>query len=379
MVPLLFIAAVNTLFLGGVLAAYFLVTRRRTRVFSLIEHLASLVKRGMPLAVGLRTLGEDLGGYFGLRLGRVARGVEEGRSLAEALEAEPRALPPLVKNMVALGERNGNLAGFLEELRRSYRRITEQPYQSVYFFLYPVILSVFINLALTGLYTFIHPKFEMIFEQILTREPRLDVPTYAWAWPWVMGANEVVLVASILLALFVFLGGGSVHFAAFPLWRLKRLADHGVLLLPFLRRLIRQRALHAFSLATGLLLRAGASLPAAARAAAEAETNVVLSRRLAGVARKLNEGARLGAACREVGLFRDDFLWFVDAGEAAGDLPGHLLQAAAHYETQARFLSQVASRAVVPGFVVLNGSLVLATCVLTVLPLRRLLESVGPW
>ena len=78
---------------------------------------------------------------------------------------------------------------------------------------------------------------------------------------------------------------------------------------------------------------------------------------------------RLSEALRRERLFADDLLWFVESGEAAGLLPDHLLQAAAHYDAKVRFTVRFASRAVIPIFVVLNGLLVLATSLLIYLPI----------
>src|SRR5688572_1263028 len=151
MAGLILLFVLDAFFLAVVGIVYVGATRRRVRIYVVVEHLAELVRRSLPLATGLRQLAADLGGRLGTRLGRVARRLEDGRSLEEALTAEPKALPPAVRGLVSLGERCGNLASFLEELRRSYRRLTETSSRTVYFLLYPVFLTVFLTLALAGL------------------------------------------------------------------------------------------------------------------------------------------------------------------------------------------------------------------------------------
>ncbi len=353
--------------------AYVFVTRRREKVYLLVEHLASLARRGMPLQTGLRMLGKDLGGYFGTQVDRVARRVEEGVPLGEAFMAAPRTFPPLLRSMVAMGEKGGNLAGFLEEVRRSYRRIVELPYQSVYFFLYPILLSIVINLAMTGMYVGIGPRMAEIF-----RQTGVDTTYMRW-WPILMGANEAVLGLCVAMALLVFTGGTSVHFSI-PLFRfLKRLLDRIVLWTPVLGGLVRDGSIQHFSLSVGLFLRAGASLPEAVLAAAGAERNEVYRRRYERMAAGLAEGARLSTRLLKERVFPDDLLWFVETGEAAGSLPEHLLQAAVHYDTKSRFAAQVAMRAMIPLFVLLNGALVLGLCLLTFYPLTNSLYATMRW
>jgi type II secretory pathway component PulF len=372
-----FIVAVlvaNAVFLAVLQTAYSLVVRRRAKTYLLVEHLASLAARGLPFLSGLRALGQDLGGTFGRRVARLARHLEDGRTLGEALRASPRGFPPLLRGMIAAGEKGGNLPAFLEEIRKSYRRIAELSSQTVYAFLYPVILSIGVNIALTVLYVSVVPKLRELLRQSRI-EPGVD---YAGWWWRLLTANEIVLVLCLGGVLFILLGGTSAHFGFWALRFLKGVADRVALAVPVLGGVLRDAAVHQFALCGGLFLRAGAKLPEAARAAGEAERNGVLRRRWERVADRLDQGARLSEALRAEGGFPKDLAWFVETGEAAGSLADHLLAAAAHYETKSRFAAQVATRAVIPFFVILNGGLVLATFVLAYLPIMKSLKSVLP-
>jgi type II secretory pathway component PulF len=365
------LVAINFLFLAALQVSYLLVTRRRLKIYLLVEHLATLARNGMPIHTGLRVVGRDLGGYLGTRVVRVAQWLEEGRSLGAAFEAAPRTFPTLLRSMLTLGEKSGNLAGFLEEMRRSYRRIADLPYQSLYLFLYPLLLSVGINLALAGLYAGIVPKFETIFRQ-MEADPK---PILMW-WPRLILANEVVLVLCVFMVVFLVLGGSSIHFGTSIFRRLKGLVDRLVLALPVLGGLVRDGAIQQFAMSAGLFLRSGAALPEALQAAAEVERNGVLRRRLEKLARAVGEGSRFSAALRSEGVYGDDVLWFVETGEASGLLSDHLLLAAVHYETKVRVAARIAARAVVPLFVLLNGAIVFGTFLLIFLPMQEIIQSV---
>lgn len=369
---LILLGAADLFFLGGMALVYVFVVRRRAKVYALIEHLASLTRKAYPLATGLRMLAADLGGIFGVRLGRVARRMEEGASLGEALRRVPSAFPPVVRSLVVLGERSGNLAAFLEELRRVYGRFVESPARSVYVFLYPVLLTVFISAVLSGLFVAIVPKFNEIFFQMGIRN------LYAPWWERLLWANQAVLALSVLLLAVVFSGGASFHFGASPFRAFGAVLDRLVLWLPLVGGVVRDASVAQLARCAGLFLRGGVPMPAALRAAAEAEPNRVLAARYRRIADRAEEGVRLSTALRESGAFRPDLAWFVETGEASGELPDHLLQAAVHYDTRTRFAAQVASRAVIPFFVVLNGALVLGVCLLMFLPLRDLMRKVIP-
>jgi general secretion pathway protein F len=364
----------EAVFLALAAVLYVVVTRRRARMTLLVEHLAALAAKGLPLQSGLRTLGQDLGGFLGMRLESVARGIEDGGRLADGLDAHPHVFPPLLRAMVRLGEGTGNLAGALEELRRSYRRAMDTPATSAYFILYPVLLTSLVGGALVMIVTFFAPRMQELVESAMDAPPAYGLGWTALAW-----ATGGVLAACGLVTGAVLFGAGSPCFGLSPLRWMKGLADRLVLATPVLGTLARQGALQQFAAAVGLVARAGGALPEAVAAAAASEPNTVLAERFRRMAKRLEEGERLGALIRADGFFSDDVAWFVETGERTGALGDHLLQAAAHLESKSALGRAVAGRAIVPVFVALNGALVLGAALLVFLPLRDVLRSVVPW
>lgn len=362
----------NVGFLVVIALSYSGVTRRRERICMLVEHLAAIARQGMPLQTGLRVVGEDLGGTLGRRLERVARRLEEGRPLAEAFEELGNAFPPLFRSLMAVGERNGNLPAFLEEMRRSYRRIAEQPWQMSTVLIYPLCMTFFVNLVLLSLVATLSGKFRLIFEQLRLTAVVPD------RWSQLVTASEIILAMSGVVVLFVIWGGMSPHFGAAPFRRLGRLLDALALRTPVQGTLVRDGSAHIFALSLGLLLRAGAGLPEAVRSAVQAEPNSALRRRYAPLAAHVEEGGRLSAIPDRTRYFPEDFWWFVETGEASGALPDACLQAALHYDTRTRFSAQLASRAVVPAFAFVNGALVLGAMLQVFVPILAALRSVTP-
>jgi type II secretory pathway component PulF len=376
MAGLVVLGFVNLAFLGLIQIVYGTTMKRRAKVFTLVEHLAEMAERALPLATGLRMLATDLGGVFGNRVGRVARRMEDGASLADALEAVPGAFPPLVRSLAAQGERCGNLAAFLRELRRLYARMVEAPGRSVYQFFYPVLITICVNAVLLALFIGILPKFYEILRALKTSQNHLD--HYVVWFERVLWANQATLLSSVVIVLLLFLGAGSSRFGSSTFRFLGSLLDPLVLALPVFGRVVRDGALGRWALGSGLFLRAGATLPEALRAAADAEPNRILAGRFRKLAAAAAEGRRLSEAGRALGVLPTDLLWFVEAGEAAGALPDYLVQAAGHYDTKSVFAAEVAGRSVVPLFVLLNGLLVLAVGVLMFLPISQMYKILTP-
>lgn len=366
---LILLAGVNFLFLFVLWIVYLVVGRRRGNLYLLIDHLATLARNGMPIHMGLRMIGRDLGGFFGSRVVRMAQAMEEGRTLGQAFEVAPRTFPPLLRAMLTLGERSGNLAKFLEEMRRSYRRIADMPHQSLYLFIYPLLTSMLVSAILTGLSVGIAPKFQTILMQVGLNASKVD----DW-WPRVLLANELVLAFCVIMTMAFVLGGNTIHFGSSLFFWWKTWLDRLVLVTPIFGVQAKDGAVQQFSLCVGLFLRSGAPLPEALRAAAGVERNGVLRARFERLAAAVEEGSSLSSAARNEKAFESDWIWFLETGEASGLLADQLLLAAVHYETKVRVAARLATRAIGPLFVILNGAIVAATFLVFFIPIIQIQE-----
>ena len=81
------------------------------QLLALNEEIAALVRAGLPLGRGLLEAGRDVRGRLGRIAGVLGRRMNRGEGLAEALEAERRAIPPLYRAVVEAGARAGPAAG----------------------------------------------------------------------------------------------------------------------------------------------------------------------------------------------------------------------------------------------------------------------------
>ena len=373
---LLLYGVVNAGILAALLTSYLLVSRRRARIHFLMDHLAALAQKGLPIQVGMGTLARDLGGNLGLGLGRVNRALEDGRSLGEALD-QTRILPPFLRHLVRLGDRHGNMASFLEEARRSCRRVEEFQDPAAYLLLYPILTTIGIGIALTALSTIIIPRFSEVMTSV--SRGRGWSAAYDHLRLGLQIADQAVLALAFLAAVVVFSGALTFQFTTPLLRRPKAWLDRLWLGIPVLGRISRDAVFHRFSLSLGLLLRAGATLSEAAAAAAAGESNLVMRRRFEEVAAKVAEGSSLSAALRASMALPEEYLWRISVGENSHALPQQLLEASLFYEDRARVGAARVSRALLPAFVLLNGGLVLGTSYLVYGPMRDLMRNILPW
>ncbi len=123
-----------------------------------------------------------------------------------------------------------------------------------------------------------------------------------------------------------------------------------VLRLPIVGGLMRSHALDRYLGTLGLMLRGGTPLGEAAEHAAFAAGHAVLTPQLLSIAGGLREGVPLSQVLGGLGLLDADALGLAAAGEASGELPDMLTQAAGYYrresEAKRRMLLRAAGIAV---------------------------------
>ena len=164
------------------------------------RQLATLVNVGMPLLRGLRLLQEQEG-QPALKhvISEIARTVESGGTMSEALAAHPKVFSPLYVNMVRAGELGGVLEVVLRrqaEFMEKGMRIKGKVKAAMF---YPAAVLLVAAGILTLLLVFVIPRFQMVFEGLL---PGRAMPAFTLA---VLQVSELVKdhilgVGAILLA-----------------------------------------------------------------------------------------------------------------------------------------------------------------------------------
>jgi len=387
------VASVDIVCLAVFGFVYSVVTQRRLKLRFFVDALAAVARRNLPLQTGLRMLGRDAGGFFGLGVERAARLAEEHGSIAAAVVTAPRLFPAAIRNALRMGERSGNLAPFLDELSRDYARVVRFTDEWSLALAYPLVLSTFVALETLALMTFIAPRLNDVWESV--RDTQAAAST-GWSFFWggsfgewlVAGAEQgnvtrpvfwaqAVLLLAVATVLAVGFGGIPGYTSRGRRGLVRWLLDHLVLRVPGVRRVALHRTMRAVGTGMGLYLRAGATVPQALREAADLDIHTPIAARLRRAAGRVEEGASMSDALRREGLVPEEFLWFVEAGEAAGTLPQRLLDAAAHHETRTRYAEHFLERALVPAFVVANGAVVLLMCLTCFAPMVYTMNWLG--
>lgn len=292
------------------------------------QSLATLAEAGVPLDRAL-AIARDLGESRAVRAvsARLLDRMLEGASLADAMEAEPSAFPPLYLGTVRGAEASAALAPALARLASSEEAAARRTSQLRSALIYPAILTITAVLCIGVLLAYVVPTFEPML-----REAGRDLPlgtriTLAIAG----GARTAAPVAIPALLLAAALAQAALRRPG------PRAAWHGLLLrLPVLGPLRRKLASAALARMLGELLSGGVDLQRALPLAREAVGDAAMRAAVARATPRALAGEGLGRAFAETGVLAPLTVQLMEVGERTGRLPAMLTRSADILDEEAR-------------------------------------------
>jgi type IV pilus assembly protein PilC len=286
------------------------------------RQLATLVDVGMPLLRGLRLLQEQEENRTLKRvITEVARTIEGGGALSEALAAHPKVFNRLYVNMVRAGETGGVLelvlrrqAEFMEKALKIKGKIRAAMF-------YPMAVLGVAAGILTLLLVYVIPKFQLVFDGLMNGKP---MPAFTLA---------VLNISNVFKTHFLAAGLVLVALAvAFQLGVRTRTGrnwfDRFKLAMPVLGKLARRVALGRLARTLGTLLGSGVPILQALAIVKETAGNVVVGGMIARIHDNVKEGGTLAEPLKASGIFPAMIGGMVDVGEQTGALPDMLLKIA---------------------------------------------------
>jgi len=289
------------------------------------HHLGVLVGAGVPIARGLHDLHEDSDNPLAVEIADIARRVDTGSTLSDALAQHPRYFAPLMLSVVRAGEQTGKLDVVLRDLVSYLEWREELGRQVRSAMVYPTIVGVGLIGLCTLLVLFVLPRFVGIFLELRVEIPialRLMLWTQATVfayWPW----------------LFVL---GTVAGSALVVWQRsehgRRARDRAALALPLARTLVVGLDMSRFCHNLGLLYAAGLPILDALATTAEIVQNRLIREAIQAAREKVMRGSGLVEALRAPGVVPAMVLRMLGVGETTGNIDAALERAARFYERE---------------------------------------------
>jgi general secretion pathway protein F len=289
---------------------------------------AVLIRSGIPLVPSLTALAEQVEDE---RLARVLADVKgqvnEGASLADAMQAHPRVFSNIYVNMVRAGESSGALDVVLERLADFTTGQADLKNKIVGAMIYPVVMVFAGSLVMIGLFVFVVPRITKIFA---SAEAQLPLLTRV-----LIGISEVLRNPVLLLGVFALMVVGWIlarNWVATPSGRFR--FDAWKLRAPLFGRIHRMVAIARFARTLGTLLSAGVPLLTACKIVRNVLNNEVLAVAIDAAASAVSEGQSFAQPLKRSGEFPPLVHHMISVGEQSGKLEEMLDNVASAYEQQ---------------------------------------------
>jgi len=354
---------------------YYLLTlplRRRERARVFLDVLETGLREGRSVEHTLVSLSRQGVRDLGPRLGPVARALEGGSTLAEALGKVPGFLPTPLPATLAVGERVGDIAQVLPACRRTLGDAlarTRGAMNYLVLILFGLTQAGVLLLIMLGVGVYIIPRFEAMMDDLGVAGLPATVLLF-YRTP--LGHLVLTGVAALVALAAAFYIGGPWLVAAL---HLRRAASWVQCLLPWRRKRLQRDC----SAMLGVLLDAGVPEAEALTLAATSTGNTVLAARAEAAAAALSQGATLAEAVARLDRSGELRWRLANAAHVGAGFRRSLAGWHESLEAKAFQQEQAAAHAVTTAVVLFNGLMVAALVIGLFQCLLHLINEAGMW
>ena len=335
------------------------------------RQLATLIDAGLPLLKGLEVLGKQEKDEVLRRIIlNISESVQGGSTFSESLGQHPRVFSRLFVNMVKAGELGGVLEVVLNRLAEFQEKAQKLKNKVVSAMTYPVIVLGIAMLILVFLLTFIVPKFEQIFKDLLGNKPLPDLTRFVMGLSATAVSNWYILV---LVAVGGVVGWKSLNSSE----KGRVLIDKTVLKLPLFGDLMRKSSISRFTRTLGTLVTSGVPILQALLITRETAGNSIVAEAVMKVHDAVKEGESIVTPLEASGVFPAMVISMVDVGEETGQLPDMLLKIAEVYDDEVDSTVDALTALLEPLMIVFLAVVVGTIVVALFMPMVELLKNMG--
>ncbi|MCY2968820.1 MAG: type II secretion system F family protein [Planctomycetota bacterium] len=288
------------------------------------KSLSTMLHAGVPLLKALDVVSRKTGDSTCRRkLTQVRDLVQTGTEISEALREQGGYFPPLLADMISIGENTGSLPEILDGLSDHYENLLRLRRSFLGTIAMPVIQLVAA--------IFIIALMILVLGMIAASGGNKPIDVLGFGLYGPAGATKFLSITfgSIFVVLIVYyLLAESFH--------QKRLLDSVLLKIPVIGTCMRSFAIARFSWALGLTQQTGMSMLRSIDFSLKATGNGAFAGASDEIRHWVQEGDELTEALANSHLFTDEYLQVVQVAEASGTIPETMQRLSPQFEDQAR-------------------------------------------
>ncbi len=332
------------------------------------RQMASMLNAGVPLIRTLHALSEQSSNpTLSSVVGDIARAVEGGSSLSDALSGYPEVFHSMYRDMVRAGELGGNLVEVLGRLSEQIERDKELRDNIKTATFYPVTVMTFAAVVLIAMLFFVVPVFSGMFPEgvVLPLPTRLIVAlSDAMRAGWYLFAAGV---AVFVLAIKFYMSTESGQWV----W------DRVKFRLPVFGALFLKTTIARFARTLGTLLDGGIPVVQALETAGPTSGSLQVAEVVTEAGRRVQEGESLIEPLKESPLFPPVVTIMMSVGVETGELPALLNRIAEFYESEVASMTKGLASLIEPILIIFVGGSVGLMVVALYLPMFTVITQLG--
>ena len=333
------------------------------------RQMTALITAGLPLMRALQLVTsqtEDKVLAKGLQ--QVTRDVEGGQSFSLALSRQPTIFPPLLTNVVRVGETGGFMARAMDSVAITYQKEVDLRGKVKAAMTYPVIVFFIAIIAVIGMVTFVVPVFEKMFSSM---DAQLPLPTRILV---AVSHNMTWILPALIIGGFLF----GVW------WRLnknregvRRAKDWVLMKLPVFGPLINKIAISRFSRNLAMMLNAGVPILQALDIVRSVANNWPVEKAIDSISDAMRQGRSFHSPLASHPVFPPLVAQMVAVGEESGSLGNMLDNVADYYDMEIKQTTDSLSSAIEPLLIVFLGVVVGGMVIALYLPMFSLYDTMN--
>lgn len=333
------------------------------------RQMAALIVAGLPLMRALQLVTsqtEDKALKKGLE--QASRDVEGGQSFSLALSRQPLVFPPLLTNVIRVGESGGFLAKALDSVAITYQKEVDLRGKVRSAMTYPVIVFVIAILAVIGMVTFVVPVFEKMFASM---NAQLPLPTRI-----LVGLSHNMMWILPILGVALFLFGIWWRANKNKDWVRKR-KDGLLMRLPVFGPLITKVAISRFSRNLAMMLNAGVPILQALDIVRSVANNYQVEQAIDDVSESMRQGRSFSGPLANHPIFPPLVAQMVAVGEESGSLGQMLDNVADYYDMEIEQATESLASSIEPLLIVFLGVVVGGMVIALYLPMFSMYDTMN--
>lgn len=297
----------------------------------------------------------------------VINDVQEGKTLAQAIEKHPKVFSPIYISIIKAGEQSGLLDKVLSRLADNLEKQAKLKSTIRSALMYPAIVVILMVVVMVVMMVFVMPQLAVLYKNL---NVTLPLPT------------QIVIGISDFVTTFwpIVLGISALAVFGFRRWSKTTdgilIIDTLILKMPVFGNLISKTILAEFSRTFGLLVGTGTLVVEALLETSGTTGNINYKNAIVAVSKQVEKGVTIGDAMSYSPLFPPLLIQLVKIGEQTGKVDETLTKASEYFEREVDGAVKGLTTAMEPFIMIALGIGVAFLIISIITPIYSLISSI---